>query len=48
MEIKVDELLDKVSGHVKDLSNTKTVLGEEFSLGEFTIRPVIKVATYLV
>ena len=45
METRIDELLDKVSGHVKDLSSTETVLGEEFKLGEFTIRPVIKVAT---
>ena len=45
MEVKVDELLDKISGHVKDLSSTKTILGEEFTLGEFTVRPVIKVAT---
>ena len=45
METKIDELLDKVSGHVKDLASTETVLGEEFKLGEFTIRPVIKVAT---
>ena len=45
MDFKVDELLDKVSGHVKDLSSTKTVLGEEFTMGEFTCRPVIKVGT---
>ncbi len=45
MEIKVDELLDKLSGHVKSLANTETVLGEEFTLGEFTCRPVIKFGT---
>jgi uncharacterized spore protein YtfJ len=45
MEVKVDELLDKISGHVKDLSSTKTILGEEFTLGAFTVRPIIKVAT---
>jgi uncharacterized spore protein YtfJ len=45
MEVKIEDLLDKVSGHVKDLSDTKTVLGEEFTLGEYTCRPVIKVAT---
>ena len=45
MEIRVDELLDKVSGHVKDLSDTETILGDEFKLGEYTCRPVIKIAT---
>ena len=45
MDIKIDELLDKVSGHVKSLASTETVLGEEFKLGEFTCRPVIKVGT---
>ncbi len=42
MEVKIEDLLDKVSGHVKDLSGTKTVLGEEFTLGDYTCRPVIK------
>jgi uncharacterized spore protein YtfJ len=45
MEIKVEELLDKVSGHVKELASTETILGEEFTIGEFTCRPVIKVGT---
>lgn len=45
MEIKVDELLDKVSGHVKSMASTDTILGDEFTLGEFTCRPVIKVGT---
>jgi len=45
MEVKIEDLLDKVSGHVKDLSSTETVLGDEFKLGEYTIRPVVKVTT---
>lgn len=45
MEINVESLLDKVSGHVKDLAKTETILGEEFQLGEFSCRPVIKVGT---
>jgi uncharacterized spore protein YtfJ len=45
MDIKVDELLDKVAGHVKSIANTDTILGEEFTLGEYTCRPVIKVGT---
>ena len=45
MEIKVDELLDRVSEHVKSIASTDTVLGEEFKIGSFTCRPVIKVGT---
>lgn len=45
MESKVEELLDKVSEHVKSLASTETVLGEEFTIGEFTCRPVIRVGT---
>ena len=45
MDIKVDELLDKVAEQVKSIASTDTVLGEEFTIGEFTCRPVIKVGT---
>ena len=45
MEIKIEELLDKVSEHVKSLASTETILGEEFKIGEFSCRPVIKVGT---
>lgn len=45
MEIKIEDLLDKVSEHVKTLASTETVLGEEFKIGEFTCRPVIRVGT---
>ncbi len=45
MESRVEELLDKVSEHVKSLASTETVLGEEFKIGEFTCRPVIRVGT---
>jgi len=45
MDIKIDELLDKVSEHVKSLASTDTVLGEEFTIGDYTCRPVIKVGT---
>lgn len=45
MEINVETLLDKVSDHVKTLASTETVLGDEFTLGDFTCRPVIKVGT---
>jgi uncharacterized spore protein YtfJ len=45
MEVNIEELLDKVSEHVKSLSSTETVMGEEFKIGEYTCRPVIKVGT---
>ncbi len=45
MDIKIEALLDKVSEQVKSLASTDTVMGEEFKLGEFTCRPVIKVGT---
>ncbi len=45
MEINVEALLDKVSEQVKSLARTETVLGDEFTLGEFIIRPVIKIGT---
>ena len=45
MDINIEGLLDKVSEHVKSMASTETVLGEEFTLGDFTCRPVIKVGT---
>lgn len=42
MEANFENLLDKVSGHVKDLAQSKTIIGEEFTLGEFTCKPVVK------
>lgn len=45
MEINVEALLDKVSEQVKTLARTETILGDEFTLGEFVVRPVIKVGT---
>lgn len=43
MENKVDELLDKISEHVKEMIKTETIIGEEFKMGEYTCKPVIKV-----
>ena len=45
MELKVEDLLDKVSEHLKSLASTDTVIGEEFTMGEYTCKPVIKVGT---
>jgi uncharacterized spore protein YtfJ len=43
MENKVDFLLDKISEHVKEMVKTETIIGEEFKMGEYTCKPVIKV-----
>lgn len=45
MEIKVEELLGKITEHIKTLATTSTVVGEEFQLGEFSCKPVIKIGT---
>jgi uncharacterized spore protein YtfJ len=45
MDVNLESLLDNVSGHVKSLARTETILGEEFTIGEFTCRPVIKLGT---
>lgn len=43
MESNVDQLLDKISEHVKEMTKTETVLGDEFQLGAYTCKPVIRV-----
>lgn len=43
MEFNPEELLNKVTSHIEKMANTKTVIGDEFTMGEFTCRPVIKV-----
>ena len=45
MEINVEELLNKVSEQVKSFAKTDLVIGEEFKMGEFTCKPVIKIGT---
>ena len=45
MDMKAEQLLDKVTDQVTKLASTETVIGEEFKIGEFTCRPVIKVGT---
>ena len=45
MDLKVEDLLDKVSEHLKSLASTDTVIGEEFTMGEYTCKPVIKIGT---
>ncbi len=45
MEINIENLLDKVSEQVKSMAKTELVIGEEFKIGDFTCKPVIKVGT---
>ncbi len=45
MELNIEDLLDKVSEKLKSLASTDTVIGEEFTIGEYTCKPVIKVGT---
>ena len=43
MENNVDSLLDKVSANVREMTKTETVLGDEFQLGAYTCKPVIRI-----
>ena len=45
MDLKIEDLLDKVSEHLKSIASTDTVIGEEFTIGEYTCKPVIKIGT---
>jgi uncharacterized spore protein YtfJ len=43
MNMHFDELLGKITSFMKSEANTKTVVGEQFQLGEFYCIPVIRV-----
>lgn len=43
MENNVNALLDNISSHVKEMTKTETVIGDEFKIGEYTCKPVIRV-----
>ena len=43
METNFDQVFEKVASSVKEMVNTDTILGEEFKIGDFTCKPVIKV-----
>ena len=45
MENKVEELLDKISGHLKEMTKTETIIGEEFTMGEYLCK--IRASTLL-
>lgn len=42
METNFEQLLDKLSEHVKEMAQSKTIIGDEFKLGDFTCKPVVK------
>lgn len=43
MELRMEELLGKITDFIKSEANTETVVGQQFELGEFKCVPVIKV-----
>ena len=43
MEFNLEEMLNKVLDQLKTVAKTETVMGEPFTLGEFTCIPVIKI-----
>jgi len=43
MELRMEELLGKITDFIKSEANTETVIGKQFDLGEFKCVPVIKV-----
>lgn len=43
MENNVENVLDKLSEHVQSIASTKTIIGEEFTIGDFACKPVMKV-----
>ena len=43
MEMKFEELLEKITHFIENEAKTETVIGEAFQLGEFSCIPVIRV-----
>ncbi len=43
METNFEQLLEKLASQVKSMASTETILGEEFQMGPFTCKPVIRV-----
>ena len=43
MDLKFEEQLEKITEFIRSESNTKTVIGDQFQLGEFTCVPVIRI-----
>ena len=43
MELHFEEMLGKITDFIQSEAQTKTIVGEQFQLGEFSCVPVIKV-----
>jgi uncharacterized spore protein YtfJ len=43
METNFEHVLNTLSEKIKGFANTETVIGDEFKLGEFTCKPIIKI-----
>ncbi len=43
MEANFEQLLDKLTDQVKGIAKTETIIGEEFKIGQFTCKPIIRV-----
>lgn len=43
METTFEQLVSTLSEKLKGMASTETVIGEEFKMGEYTCKPVIKV-----
>ena len=43
MDLNFEEQLEKITEFIRSEANTKTVVGEQFELGEFTCVPVIRI-----
>jgi uncharacterized spore protein YtfJ len=43
MKTEIDEAISKVMGFLKDEAKTETVIGAQFTLGEFLCVPVIRI-----
>ena len=43
MEVKLDELMGKITDFIQSEAKTETIVGEQFKLGEFTCVPVARI-----
>lgn len=43
METNFEQILSKVAEELKGMATTNTIIGEEFKMGEYTCKPVIRV-----
>jgi uncharacterized spore protein YtfJ len=45
METNVTDLIDKITAHLKEMAKTETIIGDEFTMGEYLCKPVIRIGT---